>query len=171
MKFGVVIFPSKKTQDLVNSYRKRYDPHYSLIPPHLTLKGPFDAEESDLPKLVEQLKDAAKKHRPFTYQLSKVKSFQPLNNVIYIKVEPNEALTMMNEELHGDHVVGGPAEYAYVPHLTVAQKLSDAEHADVYNSLNMLSFDQEEMVDRFHLLYQLENGAWTVHETFLLREE
>ena len=38
MKFGVVIFPSKKLQDLANSYRKRYDPHYSLITPHLTLK-------------------------------------------------------------------------------------------------------------------------------------
>ena len=42
MKFGVVIFPSKKLQDLANSYRKRYDPHYSLITPHLTLKG-FEA--------------------------------------------------------------------------------------------------------------------------------
>ncbi|MFP3325996.1 hypothetical protein R0K05_23370, partial [Planococcus sp. SIMBA_160] len=26
MKYGVVIFPSKKLQDIANSYRKRYDP-------------------------------------------------------------------------------------------------------------------------------------------------
>ncbi len=38
MKFGVVIFPSKKLQDLANSYRKRYDSHYALIPPHLNVK-------------------------------------------------------------------------------------------------------------------------------------
>ena len=45
MKVGVVIFPSKKLQDLANSYRKRYDPHYALIPPHLTLKASFDSTE------------------------------------------------------------------------------------------------------------------------------
>ena len=46
MKFGVVIFPSKKLQDLVNSYRKRYDPHYALISPHLTLNA-FEANEEE----------------------------------------------------------------------------------------------------------------------------
>ncbi len=35
----------------------------------------------------------------------------------------------------------------------------------------MLEVDHTEMVDRFHLLYQLENGSWTVYETFLLGEE
>ncbi|WP_100330614.1 YjcG family protein [Bacillus xiapuensis] len=168
MKFGVVIFPSKKLQDTANSYRKRYDPHYSLIPPHLTLKGPFEADESDLEKLVSQLKAVSQKHQPFSYHISKVKSFQPLNNVIYFKVEPNKELTALHEDLHHEEMIGGPAQYTYVPHVTIAQGLSNAEHADVYNSLNMLAVNQEEQVNRFHLLYQLENGSWSVHDTFQL---
>lgn len=32
----------------------------------------------------------------------------------------------------------------------------------------MQEVSHEEIVDRFHLLYQLENGSWTVYETFLL---
>src|SRR5699024_5327838 len=41
MKYGVAIFPSKEIQDEVNAYRKRYDPKYSQIPPHITIKAAF----------------------------------------------------------------------------------------------------------------------------------
>ena len=62
-------------------------------------------------------------------------------------------------------------EYAFVPHLTIGQGLSDAEHADVLGRLRMKDFYYEQPIDRFHLLYQLENGTWTVHETFRLGKE
>ncbi|MFK2825785.1 YjcG family protein [Bacillus sp. B190/17] len=166
MKLGIVIFPAKKLQDLANSYRKRYDPHYSLVPPHITLKSAFDANESDLKSLTGQLSEIAKKHQPFAFHLSKVKSFHPLNNTIYFKVDPNEAITTLNEELEGS--LGNQSQHAFVPHLTIGQDLSNLEHDDVYNSLQMLSIDHDETVDRFHLLYQLENGSWTVYETFIL---
>ncbi|MEB8647234.1 hypothetical protein P4G62_25705, partial [Bacillus cereus] len=52
--------------------------------------------------------------------------------------------------------------------LTIGQGLSDAEHADVLGRLRMKDFYYEQPIDRFHLLYQLENGTWTVHETFRL---
>ncbi|GLY11335.1 YjcG family protein [Pseudobacillus badius] len=168
MKLGIVIFPSKKLQDFVNSYRKRYDPHYALVPPHITLKSAFDADESDLKTLTSKLEEIAKKHQPFSFHLSKVKTFHPLNNVIYLKVDPSEALTTLNEDLYGEGMIGGEPEYGFVPHLTIGQKLSNLEHDDVYNSLQMLAIDHEETTDRFHLLYQLENGSWTVYETFLL---
>ncbi len=47
MKFGVAMFPSKELQDKVNQYRKRYDAHYALIPPHITIKDGFEADESE----------------------------------------------------------------------------------------------------------------------------
>ncbi|MGA9287366.1 MAG: hypothetical protein WBV93_03360, partial [Anaerobacillus sp.] len=59
-------------------------------------------------------------------------------------------------------------DYNFVPHITIAQDLSDDEHSDVYGSLQMKDVNHEEMIDRFQLLYQLENGMWTVHETFHL---
>ncbi len=60
------------------------------------------------------------------------------------------------------------ANTLFVPHLTIGQGLSDAEHADVLGRLRMKDFYYEQPIDRFHLLYQLENGTWTVHETFRL---
>jgi 2'-5' RNA ligase len=170
MKFGVVIFPSKKLQDLANSYRKRYDPHYALITPHLTLKNAFEATEEEVKQYAERLRQIAGNTNAFTLKTSKVSSFQPVNNVIYFKVEPTEELATLHNTINQEFSEQN-MEYAFVPHITIGQKLSNDEHSDVYGSLRMKKIDHEETIDRFHLLYQLDNGSWTVYETFRLGKE
>ncbi len=170
MKFGVVIFPSKNLQDLANSYRKRYDPHYDLISPHITLLSAFEAAEEDTKQFVEKLQQIANNRNPFTLKTSKVSSFYPVNNVIYLKVEPVEELKALHAEINQEFS-NQPSEYAFVPHITIGQKLSNDEHSDVFGTLRMMKINHEEMIDRFHLLYQLENGSWTVYETFHLGKE
>lgn len=167
MKYGIVIFPSKKLQDFANSYRKRYDPHYALIPPHLTLKNAFNADDEKIKDISEKLEELSNHYNPFQLSVYRVSSFQPVNNVIYLKCEPNETLNELHKELHQDFI-GEQPEYSFVPHITIGQKLSDDEHSDVYGSLRMLDVNFEETIDRFHLLYQLDNGSWTVYETFRL---
>lgn len=169
MKVSVVIFPSKPLQDLANSYRKRYDPKYTLIPPHLTLKAAFDAEADQLPAIAEKLEEIANQHRPFQLRTAKISSFHPVNNVIYLKVDPEPELTALFAEIH-NLGLGDPPPYAFVPHITIGQELSNDEHADVYSQLRLQQINHTETVDRFHLLYQLENGVWNVYETFLLRK-
>ncbi|MGJ7919614.1 YjcG family protein [Neobacillus sp. LXY-4] len=170
MKFGVAIFPSKKLQDLANSYRKRYDPHYALISPHITLKAPFEADEYQINEITKKIKQIAKNSRPFSLKVLKVSSFKPVNNVIYFKIDQTEELELLYHELHTDFF-GEKPEYSFVPHITIGQKLSDDEHSDVYGSLRMMQMEHEEIIDRFHLLYQLENDSWTVYETYRLGED
>lgn len=167
MKVGIVIFPSKKLQDLANSYRKRYDPHYALIPPHLTLKASFDSSQEELVEISKTLDIITDKYRPFTLKTSKISSFHPVNNVIFFKVEPTVELEALFKDFHKDFY-GDPPQYAFVPHITIGQNLSNSEHADVYGQLRLQSVEHEETIDRIHLLYQLDNGIWTVYETFLL---
>ncbi len=167
MKYGIVLFPSKKLQDLANSYRKRYDPSYALIPPHLTLRPPFESTEQEAAQVVSQLRQIAKESHPIVLKLTKYSSFSPVNNVIYIKAEPTDELKELNEQLYSGVLAAEP-EYSFVPHVTVAQDLSDDEHSDVLGQLKMQEVSHEEVIDRFHLMYQLENGSWTVYETFLL---
>ncbi|SDZ75950.1 2'-5' RNA ligase [Thalassobacillus cyri] len=169
MKYGIAIFPPKKIQDVANSYRKRYDPHYALIPPHITLKDPFEAEDSEIKEMVPHLKEIAKEMQPFEIEINKVSSFTPITNTIYLKVEPTDIIMGLNEKLYGEHLPG-EREHSFVPHITIAQKLSDDEYSDVYGTLRMKGFDLKETVDRFQLLYQLDNGSWTVYETFVLGE-
>ncbi|WP_407271018.1 YjcG family protein [Radiobacillus sp. PE A8.2] len=170
MRYGIVIFPSKQLQDEANSYRMRYDPHYALIPPHVTLKEPFEANEDDLKQIIPDLRNIAKETKPFPLTVKKVSSFFPVTNTIYMKVEPIEALLDVNERLHSGKLPKDQA-FAFVPHITIAQKLSDDEFSDVFGSLQMQQFDLEETADRFQLMYQLENGSWTVFETFKFGEE
>lgn len=170
MKFGVVIFPSKKLQDLANSYRKRYDPHYALISPHLTLKEPFDAKENLVKDIAGRLQEIAESTEPFKLTVLKVSSFKPVNNVIYFKVNPSEELVHLHTDLH-TNITGDQPQYKFVPHITIGQKLTDAEHSDVFGSLRLLKMEHEETVDRFHLLYQLDNKSWTVYDTFRFRKE
>ncbi|WLR42979.1 YjcG family protein [Bacillus carboniphilus] len=170
MKYGIVIFPSKKLQDLANSYRKRYDPHYSLIPPHLTLRSPFEAEERELDEISSKLLEISKNTSLLELNVYKFSSFSPVNNVVYLKVEQTDALLYLNETLHKEIKPAEP-EYAFIPHITIGQKLSDSEHTDVFSSLKLSDISHQERVDRFHLLYQLENGSWTVFETYRLGKD
>ncbi|SER62254.1 YjcG family protein [Psychrobacillus sp. OK032] len=167
MKYGIVAFPSKKVQDFANSYRKRYDPHYALITPHMTVKGVFEANENEIKEIAENITLIAKEHKPFTLKTSKVSSFAPVTNAIYFKVEPTEELMSLHKDLNA---IGFNAEenYAFVPHITIAQKLNASEHDDIYPQLKMIGAEFEEQIDRIHLLYQLEDGSWTVYETFRL---
>ncbi|MBY0062874.1 MULTISPECIES: YjcG family protein [Priestia] len=167
MKFGVVLFPSKKLQDVANSYRKRYDSHYSLIPPHLTLKEVFEATEDQIDEIAANLRKIAEETNPFTLNVTKVSSFSPANNVIYLKVEQKPELTSLYNRLHEGNLEQ-PTEYSFIPHITIGQRLSDDEHLDVYSQLKLVDVAHEETIDRFHLMYQLENETWTVFETFRL---
>lgn len=171
MKYGIAIFPSKKVQDEANSYRKRYDPHYALIPPHITMKEAFEADANEIEtSIIPQLRKIANETDPFSFGVYKVSSFSPVTNTIYLKVDPSEEIFALNEKLHSG-TLPGEKDFAFVPHITIAQKLSDEEFSDVFGSLSMLKFDLQDDVDRFQLLYQLENGAWSVYETFRLGGE
>ncbi|MEW8971515.1 YjcG family protein [Mesobacillus jeotgali] len=170
MKFGIVIFPSKKIQDFANSMRRRYDPHYALIPPHVTLKSSFEATEEEIKEIANKLDTIARNFKPINIQVTKIGSFKPVNNVIYLKIESPEDLERLHNELNATFDDGNQ-EYNFVPHITIGQKMSDDEHSDVYGSLRMTKVHYEDTADRIHLLYQLDNGSWTVYETFRLGKE
>ncbi|MCZ2258970.1 YjcG family protein [Sporosarcina sp. G11-34] len=167
MKYGIVAFPSKELQDLANGYRKRYDPHYSLIPPHLTVKGVFDADEKEVEEVAKAVKEITKKHGPFELAVPKVSTFAPITNAIYFKATLNDELENLHKDLNYDFF-GSKPEYQFVPHITIAQKLSSGEHDDIIGQLKMIGVNHSEMIDRLHLVYQLEDGSWTVYETFRL---
>lgn len=169
MKYGIVIFPPRKIQDLANSYRKRYDPHYALIPPHITLKPSFTLGERNLDDMTKHLEEVAASTPAFQMHFHKVSTFHPTTNVIYFAIEDKQAVTELHERCN-EGILHDELQFSYVPHLTISQDLSDAELLDVYGSLRMTKLDETAFIDRFHLLYQMENDMWTVYQTFLLKQ-
>lgn len=170
LNYRIVIFPSKHIQDAANSHRMRYDPRYALIPPHLTLKESFKADENQIQELVSELKKIAKEIKPFKIHINKISDFAPVTNAIYFKVEPTEELTTLNEKMHQGKFTKD-RKHPFVPHITIAQDISEGEFHDILGSLQMKEIAFEDEIDRFHLLYQLENGSWTVYDSFVLGKE
>ena len=167
MKYGIVAFPSKKLQDLANTYRKRYDPHYALITPHMTLKNSFTVSEEEVKTLVQQLDELTSKQVPLTIHASRISSFFPATNTIYFRIEPTETLAVFHKELQ-EKVPFGDEKHTFVPHITIAQKMTASEHDDIFGQLRMIGVDEKDIIDRIHLVYQLEDGSWTTYETFRL---
>lgn len=109
MKYGIVAFPSKKLQDLANTYRKRYDPHYAKITPHMTLKDSFEASEEEIQTIVKQLDELAAKHAPLNIHASRISSFFPTTNAIYFRIEPTEQLAHSNANFRKNPIWGNEA--------------------------------------------------------------
>ncbi len=167
MNFGIAYFPSKEIQDAANTYRKIYDPQYTKIPPHLTLKPSFQLPEGKLDEVVEELRKIAKETKPFPIHIKKVSSFEPVTNTIYFKVEPTDEIIELEEKFQSG-IFENNRKHPFVPHVTLAQELEHDEFNDILGRMNMENHQYEDVLDRFQLLYQLENGQWTVYETFVL---
>lgn len=169
MMYSIVVFPSSKVQEVANSYRKRYDPAYALVPPYIRLKEAFELDESRLPELVSHLEEVASSTDRFTAHFHRVSSFHPTTNVIYLAVQNKEPFTELHQKIV-THCVSDKETYAFVPHLTIGRDLSDDELRDVTGQLSMAKIDLTSEIDRFHLIYQLEDGIWSVYQTFLFKK-
>lgn len=167
MKLGIVAFPSKALQDLANTYRKRYDPHFAQITPHITLKDTFDIDEDQIHTITATIEKTASKYGPLKIHASRISSFYPTTNTLLFRIEPSEQLANLHKDLQDEIPYGAP-KFVFVPHITIAQNLSDTEHDDIYVQLRMVGVNAEETIDRIHLLYQLEDGSWTTYDTFKL---
>ncbi|ADC50866.1 hypothetical protein BpOF4_14075 [Alkalihalophilus pseudofirmus OF4] len=169
MKYGIALFPTKKLQDLANSFRMRYDSHYALIPPHITVKEPFEISDDNLPYITSKLRDIAKSSSPVEIDVYKVDTFSPQSNTIFFKIKEHETLSELYAKLHQEPFEEN-TKYKFIPHVTIGQDLSNDEVADVVGRLKMKKIEHHEVIDRMQLLYQLENGSWTVYETYRLGE-
>ncbi len=164
VNYCVVLLPSEEVQHFSNSHRKLYDKEYSF-PSYITLKHPF---RLDAHIVTEQLQKIATNTNPLNITMKKIGSFAPANNMIFLKVERTKELTSLVELLHNDVFADKPQ---LVPHISLGKQESAEEHFDVYGRLSMQHIYFNETIIHLHLLYQLENGAWNICETFSFRKD
>lgn len=167
MNFVVAVIPPQSVQDVANSYRKRYDPLYNLIPPHIKLTEIFYAHPDQMANIDHFLRQVAHQTDSFSVKIHKVSHFHPTNNVLYLAIQDEQPLIALHHKIYEASFLP-ERTYAYVPHLTIGQRLSDDELHDVYGQLRMKKFELEFTVDRFHLLKETENRTWIIDRTYPL---
>lgn len=168
MNFGIVLFPSTAFQDIANGYRRRYDAHYANIPPHLTVKERFSLPTEDIPVIVDALSQIARDCAPISIDVYKVDTFYPQSTTIFYKIRENKQLSEINQALYEPPFPNKRAHSVFIPHITIAQKLPQAEHADIVGQLKMIDVSHQETINNIQLLQQHENGTWSVFKSFLL---
>ncbi|MFS1513440.1 2'-5' RNA ligase family protein [Chengkuizengella sp. SCS-71B] len=170
MNFGVVVFPSKEIQDFSNSHRMRYDPHYKLLPPHITIKKLESFDEQKMDEIAAHLEHVTSDLSPFEITFNRVSNFFPLSNVIYLALEETNRITNLYKSINTGILQEEHPQYPFTPHLTIGQKLNEDEMFDIFANLKNQNIHFRMKVDRIHLLYQLENEVWTAYQSFVLKE-
>lgn len=167
LNYGIAILPSEEVKELANSYRKRYDPHYKLISPHITLKEAFTITEEKLPLLISHLEEVAKSTPSFTVTISKFSTFYPVNNVIYLAIDNSETIYELYKKIQQKEP-DPEKPYAFTPHITIAQKMNTDELLDVYAAIKSQEVYAKFEVKEFHLFQQGEDQVWHILHTFRL---
>lgn len=123
---SVVAYLPGPLGELVDSLRRRLNPrfahwlaHVTILPPRPLLANP----EEVLPEMREKCQLL----EPFEAQLSEVQTFWPVKGVVYLSMGAgSERLVGLHDRLNS-----GPLErvepFPYVPHITLAQELDEAE--------------------------------------------
>jgi 2'-5' RNA ligase len=168
MYYGIAVYPSKEIQDFANHYRRRYDPHYGWIDPHLTVRDKQACSEQEVQAAIHELERIADALQPFELHFNRFSTFYPVNNVIYMAVSNPQPMIDLHEELRGGSLGEQSKPYVYTPHLTIAQELNDDELHDVLASLKNKPLDHKCTIDRLALMRQDENGKWSPIRQFML---
>jgi len=102
------------------------DPALGRVPPHVTLVPPVNVREDELAAAVALVRRAAASTGPLTLSLGPVRSFLPVNPVVYLEVGGPSIGTVHRL---ADELLAGPLHRErtldFVPHVTVADDLDE----------------------------------------------
>ncbi|RJE90734.1 phosphoesterase [Paenibacillus sp. 1011MAR3C5] len=168
MLFGIALFPEKEVQDAANSWRIRHDPHYCHIPPHMTLREAEDWSDEKLQQAISHVKAVAVQTPPFLMTFNRVSTFFPVSHVLYYALEDPAPVIKLHQEICSGPLAITQPKYVYTPHVTIGQQLAEGELHDLHGKLKISQIRYTSHVDRVHLLYQTDQGAWTAYQSFQL---
>lgn len=167
--YNVILFPSQSVQDEANSYRKRFDSHYALIPPHIKLIDSFHWNEDQLEQLIQSLDQISLDLSPAVVEIYKADSFTPLSHKIFFKVRQHATLDVLHQKINQLIYSNKDNSKSFIPHITIAQDLPEAEHDDLIGQLHMNPYTHLDETSEFHLVKQGKDEKWEIVKTFYLK--
>lgn len=117
---AIHIFPELDQVDLIQSIRKRYDPLYPCIPPHITLVFPFESEITNI-ELYRHVKQALTGFQPFAIRLEEISASH--DHYLFLNVKQgNDQIIALHDRLYTGPLASYRSyKHTYLPHLTVGR--------------------------------------------------
>lgn len=134
----VLIFPQFENVSVIDEIRKKYDPNYSNVPPHITLVFPF---ESDITKqqLQSHVKNTLQKTKCFCLKLGNLVKKNSRGYYLMLSVtEGSSKVKELHQKLYQGILAPFKPEWpgGFMPHMTVGQFENKTELDASYNILS-----------------------------------
>lgn len=185
MRIGGVIWPDSKTNEAVNERRKKYDAHYKLIGPHITIIFPVEIDFSLHEKKVS-LQEGLPKIEPFSVRLIR---WVTIDEMLQINHEgtrylldnfPNavNALFLLTDEGNKEIInlkrylstcINQPSSLVEYPgYLTIGQTMSEDDYKTAQRELVKYKPDYRFRVETFDLILEQRDGSWKSEQVYSL---
>lgn len=130
----IMIFPEFHNMEVINFYRKKYDPLSGLVKPHITLVFPFQSDISN-DALDRHLSNELMYIKPFEISLHGVsKHSDEFGNYLFLNVaKGEEPIRLIHERLYSHVLKEYNKGYPYSPHLTIGNASSSEELERAYS--------------------------------------
>ncbi|WP_242863234.1 2'-5' RNA ligase family protein [Caloranaerobacter ferrireducens] len=129
MKRSIIIFPKFRNLEKIEEIRKKYDPLYNCIKPHITVVFPFESNIKT-EELEKHVKQALKGIKPFKIRLKGITG--TTDNYLFLNIkEGNDKIIEIHDKLYtGILEKFLYRKITYIPHITVG-KVEDVEEFEI----------------------------------------
>lgn len=147
MPYTITILLKFKEVTKINSIRKKYDPFYKQIKPHLTLVYYFDKKPS-----TESINNLIKNVSSFKVRLNKIRASSKDNYVFLDVTEGKEKLILLKKVLYRRLGLKWKEKFLYKPHITLANLKTKSEQKQTLKEIKKDNLDFYCKIDSFSLL-------------------
>jgi len=160
---SVVAYLPGALGEFVDGLRRRLNPRFANWLAHVTVLPPRPLPDNPQIFLAE-MQEKCQLYEPFDAELSDVLTFWPVKGVVYLSISTgSDRLTRLHDLLNFG-VLARVEPYAFVPHITLAQELDEAETAAVLAEASgewtRYTGKTTFRVESVSLVRQLENKSW-----------
>ncbi|SYW20966.1 2'-5' RNA ligase family protein [Oenococcus oeni] len=156
---SILIFPQFANSSEINLIRKRIDPLYKNIRPHVSLVFPFDSPISD-DHLITLTQDTLKKVDRFKIELKHL-SGDLRGGYLWFEVgQGQKQIEIIHDSLYKNLELSVflRKDIPYIPHLTVGQQLRGAQVEKLVQQLNKKNFLFESEIKSVSIEHILPNN-------------
>lgn len=134
----ILIFPQFENVSVIDEIRKKYDPNYLNVPPHITLVFPFESNISK-EQLLAHVKNTLHNTKCFCLKLGNLVKKHSKEYYLMLEVtEGSDKVKELHEKLYEGILANFKPSWpdGFMPHMTIGQFGDEAGLEAVYNSLS-----------------------------------
>ena len=150
MKYAVVIYPELEDASKIQELRRKNDPYFDVIGPHITLV--FPVPEMDRDAIVNHVTEILRDYVPFNIRLKEfTKSF---DNWLFLCVEEgNEKIIELHDRLYTGMLEKHlRTDIQYIPHIGLGLFETDKEYRIAERRAKTLNLAYERRIRSIHII-------------------